>query len=637
MRGRKVLHRSGVFLLASLLLLALGCSARAPGSDQASPSAPAPMQGSMEAAVRGASKAGGAAAGAAAVDQNPASLPPCSGDADLTLPPGFCADIFADHLGHARHLVVAPDGVVYVNTWSGRYYPNSPPPPGGFLIALEDTDGQGKAEVVKRFGATAQDGGRGGTGIALYGGYLYAELNDQIVRYKMSRGSIVPTGPAQVVVSGLPLTGDHPMHPFAIDADGWIYVDSASPSNACQRRNRMLRSPGIDPCPQLLTRGGIWRYSANRLNQKFSPAARYATGIRNADGITIDPTGHGVYATQQGRDQLGQNWPQYFTPEQGAILPAEELLHVAAGADYGWPYCYYDGIERKLRLAPEYGGNGRKVGRCAHMTGPVAAFPAHWAPNDVTFYDGTQFPAHYRGGVFIAFHGSWNRAPFPQQGYDVVYQALADGKASGNCEIFANGFAGGVKGPGAAHRPAGLAVGPHGALYVSDDVDGRIYRIVYRRGAAASGRSALIPCPDMASLGGAAGSGHALPPEGIHPSAGAQAAVLPVPRGATRAMVELGDRIYHGAVGSGTCAGCHGPDGRGTPLGPDLASGKWLWSDGSFSAIARTIREGVPKPKAYRSPMPPMGGAQLSAREVDAVAAYVWGLSHGGRHENPSH
>lgn len=588
--------------------------------------------GSTAAASAGAQGTQGSADGATAGPAATAASPACANDAGLKLPTGFCASIFADDIGHARHLAIAPNGVVYVNTWSGRYYPNSPPPPGGFLVALQDTTGQGKANIIRRFGATPKNGGHGGSGIALYDGYLYAELNDRIVRYKMSPDSIVPTGPAETVLSGMPLTGDHPMHPFMIDADGWIYVDMGTPTNACQKRNRMLRSPGINPCPQLQTRGGIWRYSAKKLHQKFSPAARYATGIRNAEGIAIDPTSHEIYATQHGRDQLAQNWPKLFTPQQGAELPAEELVHVVQGGDYGWPYCYYDGIRHQLMLAPEYGGNGKKVGVCAHKLGPIAAFPAHWAPMGLALYYGKQFPAHYRGGAFIAFHGSWNRSPFPQQGYNVVFQPLANGKAVGACEIFATGFAGGKKGPGsAAHRPAGLAVGPDGALYVSDDVRGRIYRIVYRGGPGA-GTSGITPCPSMTALrGGTAGpSAGAVPSEGTHSSI--VAASLPVPKGATRKMVELGDRVYHGEVASGSCAGCHGVNGEGTPLGPGFTSGKWLWSHGSYAGIEKTIREGVPKPKDYRSPMPPMGGAQLSAHQVAAVAAYVWGLSHAQDH-----
>jgi mono/diheme cytochrome c family protein len=160
---------------------------------------------------------------------------------------------------------------------------------------------------------------------------------------------------------------------------------------------------------------------------------------------------------------------------------------------------------------------------------------------------------------------------------------------------------------------------------VSDDVKGRIYKIVYRGGrGSAEAASGIAPCPDMTALGSASRSAAgASPPEGIHPTA-----ALPVPQGASREMLELGYRIFHGQVASGTCAGCHGADGKGTPLGPDLTSGQWLWSDGSYGGIERTIRSGVPHPKEYRSPMPAMGGAQLSKRQVGAVAAYVWGLGH---------
>ena len=554
-------------------------------------------------------------------------------DSGLKLPPGFCATVFADGIGHARHLVVAPNGVVYVNTWSGRYYGNDTPHVGGFLVALQDTTGAGKANVNQRFGETVQSGGAGGTGIGLYQGALFAEINDKIVRYPPPAGSIVPQGPAVTIVSGLPLGGDHPMHPFAIDADGSLYVDVATATNACQVQNRTPKSPGIAPCTELETRGGIWRYDANKTNQAFSPSERFATGIRNAEGFAIDPNGHHMFVTQHGRDQLRTNWPDLYKLEEEATQPAEELLLLTQGGDYGWPECYYDGVQQKLVLAPEYGGDGgKKLGPCVTKSAPIAAFPAHWAPNGMARYDKRQFPARYRNGVFIAFHGSWNRAPYGQGGYNVVFQALAGDHASGQCEIFADGFAGAVKSPDqAAHRPSGVAVGPDGSLYVSDDVRGRIYRIVYIGGSGSESSTApFTACPSASAPAGKITVADAKPPEGTHPDAGSAAitASLPVPNGATKAMLALGDRIYHGQVGGATCVGCHGANGTGTVLGPDLTDNQWMWSDGRYLAIAKMITAGVPQPKRYRSPMPPMGGAQLTADQVSAVAAYIWGLSH---------
>ena len=548
------------------------------------------------------------------------------------MPAGFCATIFADGIGHARHLVVAPNGVVYVNTWSGRYYGNDTPHAGGFLVALQDTTGKGKADVNRRFGETVQSGGAGGTGIGLYKGALYAEINDKIVRYALPAGSIVPQGPAVPVVTGLPLGGDHPMHPFTIDRDGSMYIDVATATNACQVKNRIPHSPGIDPCTELETRGGIWRYDANKTNQAFSPAGRFATGIRNGEGFGIDAADR-IFVTQHGRDQLHANWPELYKPEEEATLPAEELLLLKQG--------------RRLRLAgvllrrhPAQIGAGARVrrrwrqegGTCATKSAPIAAFPAHWAPNGMALYDKQQFPAHYRNGVFIAFHGSWDRAPYPQGGYNVVFQALAGDHASGRCEIFADGFAGAVESPGqAAHRPSGVAVGPDGALFVSDDMRGRIYRIVYQGGSGASaGAAHVTPCPSASASAGQISVNDAKPPEGTHPDAGAPggAASLPVPAGATKQMVALGERIFHGQVGGATCTGCHGGDAKGTPLGPDLTDTQWLWGDGSFASIAKTITDGVPQPKKYRSPMPPMGGAQLTSDQVSALAAYIWALSH---------
>ena len=553
-------------------------------------------------------------------------------DSGLKLPPGFCATIFADGIGHARHLVVAPNGVVYVNTWSGRYYGNDTPHPGGFLVALQDTTGNGKADINRRFGATARNGGAGGTGIGLYHGALFAEINDEIVRYPLTAGAIVPKDPPVPVVTGLPLGGDHPMHPFEIAPDGSLYIDVATATNACQAKNRIPGSPGHEPCTELETRGGIWRYDADKANQVFSPAGRFATGIRNAEGFAIDAAGR-IFVTQHGRDQLHANWPALYKPEEEATLPAEELLLLKQGGDYGWPECYFDGLQGKLVLAPEYGGDGgKKVGPCAAKISPIAAFPAHWAPNGMALYDRDEFPAAYRHGVFIAFHGSWDRAPYPQQGYNVVFQALSGDHASGRCEIFAQGFAGAVTSPGGAeHRPSGVAVGPDGSLYVSDDVRGRIYRIVYRGGrGAAAHAEAFTPCPSASESPGPISADQAKPPEGTHPDAGAAdaTAALPVPAGATHEMVALGERIYHGQVGGATCTGCHGSDAKGTPLAPNLTDTEWLWSDGSYPAIVKTITAGVPQPKRYRSPMPPLGGAQLTPDQVSAVAAYIWALSH---------
>ena len=131
------------------------------------------------------------------------------------------------------------------------------------------------------------------------------------------------------------------------------------------------------------------------------------------------------------------------------------------------------------------------MGVCAQKEAPVAAFPAHWAPNDMLIYEGSQFPSAYKDGAFIAFHGSWNRAPEPQGGYNVVFQPLADGKASGPFVVFADGFAGAIKQPGqAAHRPTGLAVGPDGALYIADDQGGRIWRVTFQGGNKATGIAA---------------------------------------------------------------------------------------------------------------------------------------------------
>jgi glucose/arabinose dehydrogenase len=404
----------------------------------------------------------------------------------ITLPSGFCATVFADSLGHPRHIVVNSNGDVYVNTWSGQYY-NTPAPAGGFIVALRDTNGDGKADIIKRFGPDAQHRNGGGTGIAIYQRALYAEEGDtltkRIVRYALTDSMTPASTTSETIVSGLAANGDHPMHALAIGQAGELYTSSGSATNSCQVKNRTNASPGRNPCTELRTRAGIWRYDANKTNQRFSPAERYATGDRNAVALGFDAGGQ-LYATQHGRDQLFENWPKLYTSEQGQNLPAEELLKIEQGGDYGWPYCYFDGTQKKLVLAPEYGGDGGKaVGDCATKKGPAAFFPAHWAPDGLVFYTGTAFPEHYRGGVFIAFHGSWNRAPGPQGGYNVSFVPFTGGNPAdpSKYEVFADGFAGANKQPdGAAHRPTGITQGPDGALYITDDKGGRVWRVVYK-------------------------------------------------------------------------------------------------------------------------------------------------------------
>jgi glucose/arabinose dehydrogenase len=231
-------------------------------------------------------------------------------------------------------MAVAPSGVLYVNTWTGVYFNNDTPHPGALLIALQDTKSDGKAEKIERFGPTFAEGNKGGTGIAIYKNHVYAETNDRIVRYALPAEGIVPTAPPETIISGLPITGDHPMHPFAIDAKGNLYVDLGSATNACQSENRMPEVAGEKPCKELETRGGTWFYDANRPDQHFSPAQRVATGIRNGEGFSFDSAGR-AFVTQHGRDQLYQNWPKLYNIKEGENEPAEELVQLQRGADYG--------------------------------------------------------------------------------------------------------------------------------------------------------------------------------------------------------------------------------------------------------------------------------------------------------------
>ena len=398
----------------------------------------------------------------------PDPSPACDSDnGGITLPAGFCAVVVADQVGGARHLVVAPNGDVFVALQGGRMGP-------GGILALRDTTGDGKAD------ARHSAGSEGGTGIALHGDALYFSTATTVYRFALPAGRLEPLGDPSVIVKDLP-AGGHSARNLALSADGkTLFVNVGSPSNSCQVADRSTESPGRDPCPELATRAGIWRFDAGKHDQTQADGTRYATGIRNAVGLAFAPDGQ-LWATQHGRDQLGQNWPKLYTLEQSAEKPSEELLRVNQGDDFGWPYCYHDPEAGHLMLAPEYGGDGKQAGLCAKKKEPAVAFPAHWAPDGLTFYTGTQFPARFKDGAFIAFHGSWNRAPFPQAGFRVVFVPFKNGQPAGTYQTFADGFWH-QDGAGPQHRPVGVAQGPDGSLYVTDDAAGRIWRVMYTGG-----------------------------------------------------------------------------------------------------------------------------------------------------------
>lgn len=394
-------------------------------------------------------------------------------DADnggLILPTGFCAVVVAKDVGRARHMAVRPNGDLYVAL------NNSLGLSDGAVLALRDTDGDGRADIQQRFGPT------GGNGVAWGEGQLYFSPDDRVLRYTFVGDELVPSGGEVTIVGGLPATDDHPRKNVVLDGKGGMFVNIASGSNSCQEEDRTDFSPGLDPCPELPVRAGVWHFSATAIGQTQSSGTRFATELRNMNALAINPADGKLYGAQNGRDQLFDNWSNFFTERDDALLPAEELFLIEQGKAYGWPYCYYDGVKNRKVLAPEYGGDGNIVGRCADRALPVADYPAHWAPLGMQFYTGTQFPSRYQGGLFIAWHGSRfdPRLQPAGPGFIVTFTPWSNGKPGGKFETFADGFTGGVPTPaGAAHRPVSVAQGVDGSLFISDDKGGWIWRVFY--------------------------------------------------------------------------------------------------------------------------------------------------------------
>lgn len=395
---------------------------------------------------------------------------PDTDDAGLTLPSGFSALTVAENLGQARHIAITKEGDLYVKL--------SRPKDGKGILFLQDKNKDGKMEVQSGFGDY------GGTAMRINNGYLYASSNSDVFRYKLnSNDQVIDPSHPETIVTGLIDRRQHNSKSITFDKSGNIYVNIGAYSNSCQEKDRTPGSMGIKGCPILDSAGGIWQFKADKANQTYGDGEHYATGLRNVVGLDWNQKDNALFVMQHGRDQLHDLFPQFYDAKQSAVLPAECMYEIHKGDNAGWPYIYYDELQKKQILMPEYGGDGKKTADKKYLD-PVTAFPGHLGPNDLLFYTGNQFPAKYKNGAFIAFHGSWNRSPEKQAGYFVVFVPFKNGKPTGKWEVFADGFAGtkDIASPrDAKHRPCGLAQGPDGSLYVSDDVKGNIYRIMYKK------------------------------------------------------------------------------------------------------------------------------------------------------------
>ncbi|PYM61773.1 MAG: sorbosone dehydrogenase [Candidatus Rokuibacteriota bacterium] len=341
----------------------------------------------------------------------------------IRLPPGFAIDVFAKDLGHPRFLAFDPAGTLLVSV-----------PRAGRIVALPDRNGAGRADGAD----PVVEGLDLPHGLAFHGGMLYVAETGRVVRLGYDPATHRAVGTPQVVVAGLPARGSHWTRTIAFGPDGRLYVSVGSSCNVCEERDAR--------------RAAVTRYAADGTDGK-----PYATGLRNAVGLAFRPGTGELWATVNGRDWLGDD------------RPSEYVTRLEEGGFYGWPYCHWAG--GILMIDPDLGS----AERCRKVARPNLEYQAHSAPLGLAFYTGTQFPTEYRGNLFVALHGSWNRAV--PTGYKVIRVRL-DG-ATPKAEDFATGWLIGAR---AFARPVDLAVGPDGSLFLSDDTRGLVYRISYRGG-----------------------------------------------------------------------------------------------------------------------------------------------------------
>lgn len=521
-----------------------------------------------------------------------------TGDPDnggLVLPGGFEALVVVDSLqGAARHLDVNTNGDIYVKL----RFPDSL----GGNTALRDIDHDGKADSVIHFD-DYEDKSSYGTEMRVHDGYLYFSSVTRVFRQKLT-GDLIPDSPIELLLTDTQPPRQHDTKPIAFDDQGNMYIPFGAPSDCCQIEDRRPNSPGMNPCPILEHRASIWKFSASKNNQLQGDGKKFTSGVRSIVALAWNPVDKSVYTLMHGRDYLHSTWPDIFDQWQGAVLPSEEFLKLHEGADVGWPYYYYDHLQEKLFLNPEYGGDGKKEGNGKDYLQPVIGFPGHFAPNDLLFYTGDQFPEHYKNGAFAAFHGSTSSAPYPQTGYFIAFIPYVNGELSKEWEVFADGFAGidtVLNTSDAKYRPMGLATGPDGSLYVSDSEKGKIWRIMYKGDKKSFGQKELAGMKN---------------------------------RKQTALNIKTPDRIKDNLEKENTarnaqlyiqnCGACHQANGMGNDRFPPLHGSEWVTGDTKrLIGIVLNGLEGEIKVKGknYNNNMPKLD--MLGSKEIAQILSYV--------------
>lgn len=357
----------------------------------------------------------------------------------LTAPPGFAVTVFASGLGHPRMLEIGADGTVYVTRRDE-----------GDVLALRDSDGDGRADERR----TAVAGLAGVHGIARRGGELLLASSTTVWRWPVD-GSSAPA----VLIAGLPDGGQHGNRMVRVGPDGGLWISVGSSCNDCAEENQLERAT-------------LMRYDADGRNRRI-----VANGLRNTIGYDWHPATGALWGWDHGSDFRGDRFPP------------EELNRLVDGRHYGWPVCAGRGVVDRMTNAPperlalkpgQAQPTGEPISRedfCARSEPAVGLAAAHSAPMAMRFYTGTAFPPALRGDAFVAMHGSWNRGE--PVGYEVRRVRFAADGTPGASEVFLGGFLD-RQAPAVLGRPVGLAIAADGALLVSDDANGAIYRVAWR-------------------------------------------------------------------------------------------------------------------------------------------------------------